>query len=88
LYNFFEPYCIYLSAASKIRKPSPDIFIEVCKEMKIKPNEMVYVGDTISRDVIGAKNAKLRACIRIGKTPEGDKKFENTKYDTKYKINN
>ncbi|GMO15791.1 MAG: hypothetical protein Ta2E_06890 [Mycoplasmoidaceae bacterium] len=65
IYECFEKDCIYLSAVSQYRKPGKDIFIEACRDLDCKPSEVVYVGDTITRDVIGARNAGMKACIRI-----------------------
>ena len=48
-----------------IRKPSPEIFRIAEKAMGLKPEELCYVGDTISRDVIGARNAGWAMMIQI-----------------------
>ena len=34
--------------------------------MQARPEECVYVGDTISRDIIGAKRAGFAKAVRIG----------------------
>ena len=43
-------------------KPSPDGILKICKELKVKPKNAVYIGDT-EVDIIAAKNA---GCIPIG----------------------
>ena len=48
-----------------IRKPSPEIFRIAEKAMGLKPEELCYVGDTISRDVIGTRNAGWAMMIQI-----------------------
>jgi putative hydrolase of the HAD superfamily len=57
--------CIYLSSLSGYRKPGPRIFIEAAADLGAKPEEAVYVGDTVSRDVRGARAAGFLAVIRI-----------------------
>jgi putative hydrolase of the HAD superfamily len=57
--------CIYLSSLSGYRKPGRAIFIEAAADLGAKPSEAVYVGDTVSRDVRGARDAGYLATIRI-----------------------
>lgn len=57
--------CIVLSSVTGIRKPSPDIFRAAERELDLKPEELAYVGDTLSRDVLGARNAGWRLMIQI-----------------------
>ncbi|MDR0998621.1 MAG: HAD family hydrolase [Treponema sp.] len=58
--------CIYLSSLSGYRKPGKAIFIEAAADLGVKPSEAAYVGDTVSRDVRGARDAGYLATIRIG----------------------
>lgn len=57
--------CVITSAETGIRKPSPEIFRIAEKAMGLKPEELCYVGDTISRDVIGTRNAGWAMMIQI-----------------------
>lgn len=57
--------CVITSAETGIRKPSPEIFRIAEKAMCLKPEELCYVGDTISRDVIGTRNAGWAMMIQI-----------------------
>lgn len=57
--------CIYLSSLSGCRKPGRAIFIEAAADLGVKPSEALYVGDTVSRDVRGARDAGYLATIRI-----------------------
>ena len=70
---------ITLSSVTGFRKPSPDIFTVSLRQMRSRPEECVYVGDTVSRDVIGSKKAGFAAAIQIGSqlTREKDEKLEN-----------
>lgn len=57
--------CVVMSSGTGIRKPDPRIFEIAMKEMGVTAGETGYVGDTISRDVLGARNAGLGLNIRI-----------------------
>lgn len=41
-------------------KPDVRIFKLLCKKLKVMPYEVVFVGDTIVSDIIGAKNAGMK----------------------------
>ena len=56
---------VLLSCVEGIRKPDPRIFEIAMDEMHAVPAETGYVGDTISRDVLGSRNAGLGLCVRI-----------------------
>lgn len=43
-----------------IRKPDPKIFQMAAKKLKVKPYEIVHVGDNLKSDIWGAKNAGLK----------------------------
>lgn len=72
--------CIVLSSATGIRKPSAEIFRVAEKKLGLRPEELAYVGDTLSRDVLGARNAGWRLMIRIRNTGSArrDKGLENS----------
>lgn len=57
--------CVITSAETGVRKPSAEIFRIAERQMNLKPEEMAYVGDTISRDVRGVRNAGWRLMIQI-----------------------
>ena len=57
--------CVILSSETGIRKPSPEIFRVAEQQLGLKPEELAYVGDTISRDVRGVRNAGWRCMIQI-----------------------
>lgn len=70
--HFLEEYgvrdymdCMVLSSAAGIRKPSADIFRVAERELGLGPEELAYVGDTLSRDVRGVRNAGWRLMIQI-----------------------
>lgn len=59
LYELLD-YCL-ISDEIGIRKPDPRIFKYACKKLKLKESECLYVGDSYSRDIVGALNAGLSA---------------------------
>lgn len=56
---------IVLSSETRCRKPGAEIFRIALERMDLRPEEAAYVGDTISRDVLGARNAGLGLMIQI-----------------------
>ena len=57
--------CVILSSVTGIRKPDPEIFRIAERAMHLNPEELAYVGDTLSRDVKGVRNAGWRCMIQI-----------------------
>ncbi len=57
--------CVLTSAGTGIRKPDAGIFRLAEKRMGLSPDEMAYVGDTLSRDVRGVRNAGWHLAIQI-----------------------
>lgn len=53
------------------QKPAPDMFHLACKQLAIKPNELLHVGDCGRADIQGALNAGCQAawlsCYDVGK---------------------
>ena len=84
--HFLEEYgvedymdCIILSSVTGIRKPSAEIFRAAEQQLGLVPEELAYVGDTLSRDVAGVRNAGWKLMIQI-KNPgaaKRDKGLEN-----------
>lgn len=93
--HFLEEYgiaelmdCVITSAATGIRKPSPDIFRVAERQLGLTPEELCYVGDTISRDVRGTRNAGWRLMIQI-RNPSiahRDAGLEKAGFDPDYSI--
>lgn len=61
--RYFE--YVLLSCVCGLRKPSAEIFELAEQSMGLKKQELAYVGDTISRDVIGVRNAGWKLMIRL-----------------------
>jgi putative hydrolase of the HAD superfamily len=56
---------VITSSAFGYRKPNPRIFWEATRQMDLPPAACAYVGDTISRDVAGARRAGYGLSIQI-----------------------
>ncbi len=54
-----------MSEGVGIRKPDPRIFAIAMNKLGVSAAETGYVGDTISRDVLGARNAQLGLVIQV-----------------------
>jgi putative hydrolase of the HAD superfamily len=58
--HLFE--CIVISEELGHRKPDPRIFLEATKLLSRLPEECIYIGNLFETDILGAKNAGLKAC--------------------------
>lgn len=74
--HYFE--LVLSSSVSGLRKPDPAIFRLAERAMGLDKSELAYVGDTISRDVIGARKAGWGLVIRLknGEEREGVRQRE------------
>ncbi len=61
--HFFDP--VVTSSNFGWRKPNPHIFLETARLLGLLPIECAYVGDTVSRDVSGARRAGYGLVILI-----------------------
>jgi len=53
LESFFEK--TFLSQEIKLRKPEPEVFLEVAKQIQLNPNEILFIDDSIQH-INSAKN--------------------------------
>jgi putative hydrolase of the HAD superfamily len=63
LAHYFQ--VVLMSAASGWRKPNLRIFLEAARQLDLPPAACAYTGDTVSRDVIGARRAGYGLVIQI-----------------------
>ncbi len=86
--QYFEH--IIQSSECGIRKPDKRIFELYERDMGLSKNECAYVGDTISRDVIGVRNANWEMIILIDNPliAAKDEKYKNSGYAADYEIKN
>jgi putative hydrolase of the HAD superfamily len=61
------------SGASGVAKPDPAIFLRALWYAGAQPEDVVHVGDSLDKDVAGARAAHIRPVLvsRDGETPEG-----------------
>lgn len=64
---------VTLSSVTGMRKPDPNIFQVAIRQLQSAPEECVYVGDTVSRDIIGSKRAGFAKAIQICSKLTGEK---------------
>lgn len=56
---------VTLSSITGYRKPHPQIFSIALRQLQSVPENCVYVGDTRSRDIMGAKRAGFGCAVQI-----------------------
>lgn len=80
--------CVITSCGTGIRKPDPGIFRVAEEKMAMAPEELAYVGDTISRDVRGTRAAGWKCMIQIRNPAiaHRDKGLENSPWKPDYLI--
>jgi putative hydrolase of the HAD superfamily len=66
---------LVLSSATKYRKPAPEPFWEAARRLNVKPDRCAYLGNRISRDIVGCKRAGFAFGIII-EPPQGGRKDE------------
>ncbi len=62
-----RPYfcTVQQSSVTMLRKPHPAIYFLALAEAKLRPEESVFVGDNLQRDIIGAKASDFGATIAV-----------------------
>lgn len=84
--DYFED--VTLSSVTGYRKPHEGIFRISLYEMQSEPENSVYVGDTMSRDIIGSKRAGFAVAVQIKSfmTGPSDTKVSQSEYAPDYVI--
>lgn len=77
LENFFET--IVVSGDLGYRKPDPRIFTLALKKLKLKPEDVLFVGNDMYRDVYGAQQAGMKTVYFA--TNQGRSKHKDTEAD-------
>jgi len=62
----------------KYRKPSKKIFLKAASMIETEPENILFVGDRINKDVCGAMRAGMKAALKAAYTNEGQKRPEGT----------
>jgi len=72
------------------RKPSPEPFKRAIKELKLKPEEILFVGDHPARDIVGAQKVGMKTALakygQVVKAKNVKPDFELKKIDELVKI--
>lgn len=84
--QYFED--VTLSSVTGYRKPHEGIFRISLYEMRALPENAVYVGDTMSRDIIGSKRAGFAVAVQIKSfmTGPSDTRVKQSEYRPDYVI--
>jgi HAD superfamily hydrolase (TIGR01509 family) len=64
LIDFFNA-CRYSAADAGYLKPHANVFMTALKSIGIAPSEAIFVGDSLTADVMGAKGVGMRAVWRM-----------------------
>ncbi len=74
IHDFFHP--IAISGDFGYRKPDPRLFIRVLDELGVNPNEAIFVGNDMFRDIFGAKQVGIATLLF--KSGQGEQTYKNT----------
>jgi len=66
---------IVVSDAFGLRKPRPEIFREVQRQLDVESHEMLHVGDSLEADVAGAAAAGIRTVWITRRVPEAERRL-------------
>jgi len=61
--KYFDP--VVLSCEIGIRKPDPSIFYHAARLAHLPTSSIIYVGDKLTRDILGARRAGYRLAVQI-----------------------
>lgn len=53
------PDALVLSVRTGLRKPQEEMYQMVCRELRLRPSEVLFVGDSMEEDVLGPRSAGL-----------------------------
>ena len=63
--------CSFTSESTGYLKPHPESFIELARRMKLAPEEILYVGNSYSKDIVGAAGVGMKTAHFAPKAPSG-----------------
>ncbi len=73
--------CSFTSESTGYLKPHPEPFLELAKRLKLKPEEILYVGNSYEKDVLGAAAVGMKtAHISARKKPGSRADFTFSQY--------
>lgn len=77
LHDLFEDTA-FCTEDSGYLKPHKKAFLYVCEHLGVKPEEVLYVGNSFPYDVIGSKNVGMKAAHVAWKSPKNEIKADFT----------
>lgn len=73
--GYFDP--VVISADDGFRKPDPRLFSKALDLMKLKPSQVIYVGNDMYRDIYGANRVGIKTIFVDSN--QGEKSYEDVK---------
>ncbi len=77
IHDFFKP--IIISGDYGYRKPDPRLFLQALDGLGIRPEEAIYVGNDMFRDMFGAKQLGIKTILF--KSNQGEQSYKNIEPD-------
>jgi putative hydrolase of the HAD superfamily len=65
--------CSFTSESTGYLKPHPEPFLELARRMKLDPEEILYVGNSYSKDIVGAADVGMKTAHYSLSAPEGSR---------------
>ena len=59
LVRYLDPKAIFISDQIGISKPNPKLYLAAVRELGLKPNEVMYVGDSLEHDIAPPKSIEM-----------------------------
>lgn len=59
--SYFD--AVIVSSDFGLRKPRPEIFLAACQALAVTPEETAFVGDSLKKDILGAKQVGMLAIL-------------------------
>jgi len=79
--------CSFTSESTGYLKPHPEPFFELARQMKLDPQEILYVGNSYSKDVVGAAEVGMKTAHFASSAPaESRADFTFRKYSDLFRF--
>ncbi len=78
--------CSFSSESTGYLKPHPEPFLELADRLGLKPQQILYVGNSYSKDIIGASSVGMKtAHLSLKPNPDGKADFTFSRYADLFK---
>lgn len=78
IYDFFNT--VIISGKYGYRKPDTRLFKKCLKKLDVEPDEAVFIGNDLDRDIRGAKNAGMKSVLILTKYDRKDRGIGDADY--------